>query len=84
MSEIGLKKNKNVISNYKLSIPDNFTFDKPNNYEGKSIEFKYPDKNEGIEEQHPTKKLLGTAYYMAPEIINEEQITNAVDYWALG
>ena len=45
MSEIGLKKNKNVISNYKLSIPDNFTFDKPNNYEGKSIEFKKPKKN---------------------------------------
>lgn len=36
------------------------------------------------EKNPPRKKILGTAYYMAPEIIKEESITDAVDYWALG
>ena len=32
-----------------------------------------------------TKKVLGTANYIAPEMITEEgEITDSVDYWALG
>ncbi len=32
-----------------------------------------------------TKKVLGTANYIAPEMIAEEgEITDSVDYWALG
>jgi serine/threonine protein kinase len=31
-----------------------------------------------------SKKILGTENYMAPEVIKNEEITNAADYWALG
>lgn len=30
------------------------------------------------------RKLLGTPDYIAPEVINGEEITNAVDWWAVG
>ena len=30
------------------------------------------------------EKIHGTIHYMAPEMINGDSITKAVDYWALG
>ena len=50
-------------------------------FENNDIDLTFSEQNQL---NYPIKKILGTAYYMAPEIIKEEEITNAVDYWALG
>jgi calcium-dependent protein kinase len=36
------------------------------------------------ENTKPSEQLVGTAYYIAPEIIKEEKFTKACDIWSLG
>nr|CAC79947.1 protein kinase [Nyctotherus ovalis] len=36
------------------------------------------------ENTEPSEQLVGTAYYMAPEIVREEKFTKAGDIWSLG
>ena len=76
---MGLQKNKKVISNFEGNDIDIFSDSNTDKSLDKS------NNNMNTSENITTrKKILGTAYYMAPEIIKEEPITNAVDYWALG
>lgn len=78
ISDIGLKKNKNLIFDANEELETN----KDDDNEPRNVNnFNFSD-NHGL--RNTRKKVLGTAYYMAPEIIKEEPITNAVDYWALG
>ena len=78
ISDIGLKKNKNLIFDVN---EENETYKEEDNDNKNANNFNFSD-NHGL--KNTRKKVLGTAYYMAPEIIKEEPITNAVDYWALG
>ena len=32
----------------------------------------------------PKKRILGTAQYMAPEVIKGEEHTHSLDFWSLG
>jgi serine/threonine protein kinase len=79
ISDIGLKKNKNLI--FDKNDWENETYKEEDNDFMNGNNFNFSD-NHGL--KNTRKKVLGTAYYMAPEIIKEEPITNAVDYWALG
>lgn len=79
ISEIGLQKNKNLI--FDVNDMENETYKEEDKELRNANNLNFSD-NYGI--KNTRKKVLGTAYYMAPEIINEEAISNAVDYWALG
>lgn len=81
-----IKPENIVISNDgHLKLTD-FGISEAGLYENKYV-ISNADFNQNFDEEeffvHPNK-ILGTENYMAPEIINDESITNEVDYWAVG